>query len=100
VKRVELDYSLYHFLLRQGFAFMALKGVEENPDRKPTENSVYLLQPSKENLRLKFTEIDTAYEPMDSTEVKEMLQGCSGIAFHVELEDEIAKEFIKYKNTI
>jgi len=97
-KRILFTAGLYKFLIELGYTHMQLLGVERESDNEKDEemDDAYILIPWKKGISL-FEDTDLRIEPIDSTDISDMLDVEFGINFWVELPDEVATG---YKNFI
>ena len=76
---------LHSFLIQEGYTHMRLIGVSGNQN--------FTLIPLQENISDQFEEVDFRIEPINSTEVTDMLYPMLGVSFYVELRDELATKY-------
>jgi len=88
--------ELLAFLKRQGFTHMQFRGIEEKPkkNKRSADEDDYILLPWKEGIGL-FEDAEWRVEPIESTDVSDMLDVEFGINFWVELPAEVATAYEK-----
>ena len=81
---------MFSFLKQEGYTHIQHRNTEASPDT----DDAYILVPWKQGIA-QFEEADLQLEPIDSSDITDMLDVEFGINFWVELPEDVAEKFRK-----